>query len=34
MSAFGFQIQPPLPRWLAPNSVCQWFSSGNSHTNA
>lgn len=23
---FGFQIQPPLPRWLAPHSVCQWFS--------
>jgi len=21
---FGFRIQPPLPRWLAPNSVCQW----------
>ena len=28
MNAFGFQIQPPLPRWLAPNSVCQWFPSG------
>ena len=28
---FGFRIQPPLPRWLAPKSVCQWFhhSQGN-----
>ena len=28
---FGFQTQPLLPRWLAPNSVCQWFPIGNSH---
>ncbi len=26
IKAFGFQTQPLLPRWLAPNSVCQWFS--------
>ena len=32
--AFGFQTQPPLPRWLAPNSVCRWFSIENSHGNA
>jgi len=25
MSFFGFQTQSPLPRWLAPKSVCQWF---------
>ena len=26
MIAFGFQTQPPFPRWLAPNSVCQCVS--------
>jgi hypothetical protein len=25
MEFFGFRTQPLLPRWLAPNSVCQWF---------
>ena len=25
MEFVGFRTQPPLPRWLAPNSVCQWF---------
>lgn len=28
MKPFGFRTQPPLPRWLAPNRVCQWFPSG------
>lgn len=25
INVFGFQTQPPSPRWLAPDSVCQWF---------